>query len=125
MKFVAMIVLMGISAYSATLPRGEIITLLLTSVLAAIQVGLPATFTLAAALCAKTLAKLGVLLCDQAFHRIILPLLKKLFPLSLEVCAGLPIEKNIFNVLLFCVPYAGLVRFKVLPDRVSVTKYCR
>jgi hypothetical protein len=77
MKFVAMIVLMGISAYSATLPRGEIITLLLTSVLAAIQVGLPATFTLAAALCARTLAKLGVLLCDQAFHRITLTLLKK------------------------------------------------
>ncbi len=55
------IVLMGIFAYSHSLPRGEIISLLLTSVLAAIPVGLPATFTLAAALGAKALAKLGVL----------------------------------------------------------------
>jgi H+-transporting ATPase len=55
------IVLMGIFAYSQSLPRGEIISLLLTSVLAAIPVGLPATFTLAAALGARALAKLGVL----------------------------------------------------------------
>jgi H+-transporting ATPase len=55
------IVLMGIFAYSHSLPRGEIISLLLTSVLAAIPVGLPATFTLAAALGARSLAKLGVL----------------------------------------------------------------
>jgi H+-transporting ATPase len=55
------IVLMGIFAYSHSLPRGEIISLLLTSVLAAIPVGLPATFTLAAALGARALAKLGVL----------------------------------------------------------------
>jgi H+-transporting ATPase len=55
------IVLMGIFAYSHALPRGEIISLLLTSVLAAIPVGLPATFTLAAALGARALAKLGVL----------------------------------------------------------------
>jgi H+-transporting ATPase len=55
------IVLMGIFAYSHSLPRGEIISLLLTSVLAAIPVGLPATFTLAAALGARALAKLSVL----------------------------------------------------------------
>ena len=55
------IVLMGIFAYSHSLPRGEIISLLLTSVLAAIPVGLPATFTLAATLGARALAKQGVL----------------------------------------------------------------
>jgi H+-transporting ATPase len=55
------IVLIGIFAYSHFLPRGAIISLLLTSVLAAIPVGLPATFTLAAALGARALAKLGVL----------------------------------------------------------------
>ncbi len=55
------IVLMGVFAYSHSLPRGEIIALLLTSVLAAIPVGLPATFTLAATLGARSLAKLGVL----------------------------------------------------------------
>jgi H+-transporting ATPase len=55
------IVLMGTYAYSHSLPRGEIISLLLTSVLAAIPVGLPATFTLAAAIGARALAKLGVL----------------------------------------------------------------
>jgi H+-transporting ATPase len=55
------IVLIGIFAYSHSLARGEIISLLLTSVLAAIPVGLPATFTLAAALGARALAKLGVL----------------------------------------------------------------
>jgi len=55
------IVLMGVFAYSHSLPRGEIISLLLTSVLAAIPVGLPATFTLAATLGARALAKQGVL----------------------------------------------------------------
>jgi H+-transporting ATPase len=55
------ILLMGIFAYTHSLPRGEIVALLLTSVLAAIPVGLPATFTLAAALGARALAKLGVL----------------------------------------------------------------
>jgi H+-transporting ATPase len=55
------IVLIGIFAYSHSLARSEIISLLLTSVLAAIPVGLPATFTLAAALGARALAKLGVL----------------------------------------------------------------
>jgi len=55
------ILLMGVFAYTHALPRGEIVALLLTSVLAAIPVGLPATFTLAAALGARALAKLGVL----------------------------------------------------------------
>jgi H+-transporting ATPase len=55
------ILLMGVFAYTHSLPRGEIVALLLTSVLAAIPVGLPATFTLAAALGARALAKLGVL----------------------------------------------------------------
>src|ERR1700733_6635055 len=43
------------------MPCREIIALLLTSVLAAIPVALPATFTLAAALGARALANLGVL----------------------------------------------------------------
>ncbi len=55
------ILLMAVFAYTHSLPRGEIIALLLTSVLAAIPVGLPATFTLAAALGARALAKVGVL----------------------------------------------------------------
>src|SRR6202167_2177427 len=55
------ILAMGIFAYSHAMPRSEIVPLLLTSVLAAIPVALPATFTLAAALGARALAKLGVL----------------------------------------------------------------
>src|SRR5580698_9133130 len=55
------ILLMAIFAYTHSLPRAEIIALFLTSVLAAIPVGLPATFTLAAALGARALAKVGVL----------------------------------------------------------------
>src|SRR5271168_3640142 len=43
------------------MPWSEIIPLLLTSVLAAIPVALPATFTLAAAVGARSLAKRGVL----------------------------------------------------------------
>jgi H+-transporting ATPase len=43
------------------MPRSEIVPLLLTSILAAIPVALPATFTLAAAVGARSLAKLGVL----------------------------------------------------------------
>jgi H+-transporting ATPase len=43
------------------MPAGEIVPLVLTAVLASIPVALPATFTLAAALGAKALAKLGVL----------------------------------------------------------------
>jgi H+-transporting ATPase len=43
------------------MPHGDIIHLVLTAVLASIPVALPATFTLAAALGAKALARLGVL----------------------------------------------------------------
>jgi H+-transporting ATPase len=48
-------------AHARKMPIGEIIPLVLTGVLASIQVALPATFTLAAALGAKALARLGVL----------------------------------------------------------------
>ncbi len=48
-------------AYVLKMPFAEIIPLLLTAVLASIPVALPATFTLAAAVGAKALAKLGVL----------------------------------------------------------------
>src|ERR1700677_1209403 len=55
------ILIMGVYAYFHAMPWSEIIPLLLTSVLAAIPVALPATFTLAEALGARSLAKLGVL----------------------------------------------------------------
>jgi H+-transporting ATPase len=55
------ILLIAAYAYFHALPWSEIIPLLLTSVLASIPVALPATFTLAAALGARSLAKLGVL----------------------------------------------------------------
>ena len=55
------IVLIGGYSYAHALPWSEIIPLLLTAILAAIPVALPATFTLAAALGARALAKLGVL----------------------------------------------------------------
>jgi H+-transporting ATPase len=48
-------------AFALKMPGSEIIPLVLTAVLASIPVALPATFTLAAALGAKALAKLGVL----------------------------------------------------------------
>ena len=48
-------------AHFLNMPFTEIIPLVLTAVLAAIPVALPATFTLAAAVSAKALAKLGVL----------------------------------------------------------------
>jgi H+-transporting ATPase len=48
-------------AYALKLPGSEIVPLILTGVLASIPVALPATFTLAAALGAKALAKLDVL----------------------------------------------------------------
>jgi len=48
-------------AYALKMPRSEIIPLILTAVLASIPVALPATFTLASALGAKALAKVGVL----------------------------------------------------------------
>jgi H+-transporting ATPase len=55
------ILFIGAYAYAHAMPWSEITPLLLTSVLAAIPVALPATFTLAAALGARTLAKQGVL----------------------------------------------------------------
>jgi H+-transporting ATPase len=57
----SLIVLMLGYAYFVKMPMGEIIPLLLTAVLASIPVALPATFTLAAALGARNLARLGVL----------------------------------------------------------------
>jgi len=55
------ILAMGAYAYAHAMPWSEIVPLLLTSILAAIPVALPATFTLAAAVGARALAKLGVL----------------------------------------------------------------
>ena len=57
----AVILLIGVYAYVHSMAWSEIVPLLLTSVLAAIPVALPATFTLAAALGARSLAKVGVL----------------------------------------------------------------
>jgi len=57
----AIIIFMGTYVYIQALPWSEVIPLLLTAILAAIPVALPATFTLAAALGARALAKLGVL----------------------------------------------------------------
>jgi H+-transporting ATPase len=57
------VVIAGLVAYAVFLrmPFAEIIPLVLTAVLASIPVALPATFTLASALGARALAKLGVL----------------------------------------------------------------
>jgi H+-transporting ATPase len=55
------ILAIGTYAYAHAMPWSEIVPLLLTSVLAIIPVALPATFTLAAAVGARALAKLGVL----------------------------------------------------------------
>ena len=57
------VVIVMLVAYACVLqmPLAEIIPLVLTAVLASIPVALPATFTLAAALGAQALAKLGVL----------------------------------------------------------------
>jgi H+-transporting ATPase len=57
----AVILLIGAYALMHSMAWSEIIPLLLTSVLAAIPVALPATFTLAASLGARALAKSGVL----------------------------------------------------------------
>jgi H+-transporting ATPase len=57
----AVIVSLVIYAHLRGMPIGEIIPLVLTSVLASIPVALPATFTLAAVLGARALARLGVL----------------------------------------------------------------
>ena len=55
------IILLVAYAWFLNLPLDEIIPLVLTAVLASIPVALPATFTLAAALGARALAKIGVL----------------------------------------------------------------
>jgi H+-transporting ATPase len=57
----AIIVMLVGYAYTLKMPGSEVIPLVLTAVLASIPVALPATFTLAAALGAKALAKVGVL----------------------------------------------------------------
>ena len=55
------ILMLAAYAYFLKMPLAEIIPLVLTAVLASIPVALPATFTLAAALGARALAKTGVL----------------------------------------------------------------
>src|SRR5579863_248772 len=55
------ITLLVIYAWFLKMPLDEIVPLILTAVLASIPVALPATFTLASALAARVLAKLGVL----------------------------------------------------------------
>ena len=55
------ILLIGIYALTRSMPWSEIVPLFLTAVLAAIPVGLPATFTLSSAIGARSLAKVGVL----------------------------------------------------------------
>ena len=57
---VIIVILVGY-AYALKMPGSEIVPLVLTGILASIPVALPATFTLAAALGAKALAKLDVL----------------------------------------------------------------
>ena len=57
----ALICLLVMYALARRMPRGDVIHLVLTAVLASIPVALPATFTLAAAVGAKALARLGVL----------------------------------------------------------------
>jgi len=56
-----LIVVLAGYAHALKLPPGEIVSLVLTAVLASIPVALPATYTLAAALGARALAHLGVL----------------------------------------------------------------
>lgn len=56
-----LIALLVAYAYAISVPAAQIVPLVLTAVLAAIPVALPATFTLAAAVGAQALAKLGVL----------------------------------------------------------------
>jgi H+-transporting ATPase len=57
----ALIVMLVGYAYALRMPSGEIVPLVLTAVLGSIPVALPATFTLAAAIGARALAKLDVL----------------------------------------------------------------
>ena len=56
-----LIVFLVAYACAHAMPLAEIISLVLTAVLASIPVALPATFTLAAAVGARSLARLGVL----------------------------------------------------------------
>jgi len=56
-----LIIVLVAYAHAHAMPAGEIIPLVLTAVLASIPVALPATFTLAAALGARALARQGVL----------------------------------------------------------------
>jgi len=57
----ALILMLVVYAHFLALPASEIIPMVLTGVLASIPVALPATFTLAAAIGARKLAKMGVL----------------------------------------------------------------
>jgi H+-transporting ATPase len=57
----AVIVLLAAYARAHKMPIGEAVALVLTAILASIPVALPATFTLAAALGARALARVGVL----------------------------------------------------------------
>ena len=58
---VVIVILVTYARFFLGMPLGEIVPLVLTAVLASIPVALPATFTLAAAIGARALAKLGVL----------------------------------------------------------------
>ncbi|MHB1862459.1 MAG: HAD-IC family P-type ATPase [Gemmatimonadaceae bacterium] len=55
------IVMLAVYGHAIAMPTAEIIPLVLTAILASIPVALPATFTLAAAVGAQSLAKVGVL----------------------------------------------------------------
>ena len=57
----AVVVVMVGYAYALAMPLGEVIQLVLTAILASVPVALPATFTLATALAAQRLVRLGVL----------------------------------------------------------------
>ncbi len=57
----AVILAMGVYAFAHLMPAAEILNLLLAALLASIPVALPATFTLAAAIGAESLAKVGAL----------------------------------------------------------------
>jgi len=58
---VVIVILVAYARFFLGMPLGEIVPLVLTAILASIPVALPATFTLAAAIGARALAKLGVL----------------------------------------------------------------
>jgi len=58
----AIVVVMVAYAYAIAMPLGELLPLVLTAILSAVPIALPATFTLAAALGARSLALHGVLL---------------------------------------------------------------